>query len=38
MHNFFSFLQSTQRSKGFNALLKKYVNPNLSVLQFVMQY
>ncbi|XP_021309075.1 protein FAR-RED IMPAIRED RESPONSE 1 [Sorghum bicolor] len=29
---------STQRSEGFNALLKKYVNPNLSVLQFVRQY
>jgi hypothetical protein len=38
MHSFFPFLQSTQRSEGFNALLKKYVNPNLSVLQFVRQY
>ncbi|OQU78842.1 hypothetical protein SORBI_3008G059632 [Sorghum bicolor] len=38
MHSFFPVLQSTQRSEGFNALLKKYVNPNLSVLQFVRQY
>ena len=35
MHSFFPFLQSTQRSEGFNALLKKYVNPNLYVLQFL---
>lgn len=38
MHNFFPFLQFTQRSEGFNELLKKYVNPNLSILQFVNQY
>jgi hypothetical protein len=38
MHCFFPFLQSTQRSEGFNALLKKYVNPNMSILHFVEQY
>ncbi|XP_039778558.1 protein FAR-RED IMPAIRED RESPONSE 1-like [Panicum virgatum] len=29
---------STQRSEVFNAVLKKYVNPNMSVLHFVKQY
>ena len=38
MHCFYPFLQSTQRSEGFNAVLKKYVNPNMSVLNFVKQY
>ncbi|CAL4981047.1 unnamed protein product [Urochloa decumbens] len=38
MHCFFPFLQSTQRSEGFNAVLKKYVNPNMSILHFVSQY
>ncbi|CAL5045746.1 unnamed protein product [Urochloa decumbens] len=38
MHCFFPFLQSTQRSEGFNAVLKKYVNPNMSILHFVRQY
>ncbi|KAJ1257714.1 hypothetical protein BS78_10G017600 [Paspalum vaginatum] len=41
MHCFFPFLQSTQRSERFNALLKKYVNPNLSnlsILHFFRQY
>ncbi|CAL5078668.1 unnamed protein product [Urochloa decumbens] len=38
MHNFYPFLQSTQRSEGFNAVLKKYVNPNMSILHFVRQY
>jgi len=38
MHSFFPFLQSTQRSEGFNAVLKRYVNPNLSILDFVKQY
>ena len=38
MHCFYPFLQSTQRSEGFNAVLKKYVNPNMSVLHFVKQY
>jgi hypothetical protein len=32
---FLPFLQSTQWSEGFNAVLKKYVNPNMSVLHFV---
>ncbi|RLN29226.1 disease resistance protein RGA2-like [Panicum miliaceum] len=30
--------KSTQRSEGFNAVLKKYVNPNMFVLHFVRQY
>jgi hypothetical protein len=38
MHCFYPFLQSTQRSEGFNAVLKKYMNPNMSVLHFVRQY
>ncbi|CAM0150013.1 unnamed protein product [Urochloa decumbens] len=38
MHCFFPFLQSTQRSEGFNAVLKKDVNPNMSILHFVRQY
>jgi len=38
MHCFYPFLQSTQRSEVFNAVLKKYVNPNMSVLHFVKQY
>ncbi|RLM58860.1 hypothetical protein C2845_PM18G10390 [Panicum miliaceum] len=38
MHCFYPFLQSTQRSEGFNAMLKKYVNPNMFVLHFVRQY
>jgi hypothetical protein len=38
MHCFYPFLQSTQRSEGFNAVLKKYVNPNMSILNFVRQY
>ncbi|CAM0943966.1 unnamed protein product [Alopecurus aequalis] len=38
MHNFFPFLQTTQRSEGFNAVLKKYVNPFNSVLEFVKQF
>ncbi|XP_022679997.1 protein FAR-RED IMPAIRED RESPONSE 1-like [Setaria italica] len=38
MHCFCPFLQSTQRSEGFNAVLKKYVNPNMSILNFVRQY
>ncbi|CAL5038381.1 unnamed protein product [Urochloa decumbens] len=29
---------STQRSEGFNAVMKKYVNPNMSILHFVRQY
>jgi hypothetical protein len=37
-HCFFPFLQSTQRSEGFNAVLKRYVNPHNTVLNFVKQY
>ena len=37
-HRFFPFLQSTQRSEGFNSVLKKYVNPHKSLLNFVKQY
>ena len=37
-HRFFPFLQFTQRSEGFNAVLKRYVNPNKSLLDFVKQY
>ena len=37
-HQFFPFLQSTQRSEGFNAVLKRYVNPHKSILNFVKQY
>ena len=32
------FLQSTQRSEEFNAVLKHYVNSHNSVLNFVKQY
>ncbi|XP_020187409.1 protein FAR1-RELATED SEQUENCE 5-like [Aegilops tauschii subsp. strangulata] len=35
---FFPLLQSTQRNKGFNAVLKRYVNPHKSILNFVKQY
>ncbi|XP_040245703.1 protein FAR1-RELATED SEQUENCE 5-like [Aegilops tauschii subsp. strangulata] len=35
---FFPFFQSTQRSEGFNAVLKRYVNPHKSILNFVKQY
>jgi hypothetical protein len=37
-HRFFPFLQSTQRSEGFNAILKRYTNPKKSILHFVQQY
>ena len=37
-HRFFPFLQSTQRSEGFNTILKRYVNPHNSMLNFVKQY
>ncbi|KQK16915.2 hypothetical protein BRADI_1g31406v3, partial [Brachypodium distachyon] len=30
--------RSTQRSEGFNAVLKRYVNPHNSILNFVHQY
>lgn len=38
MHRFFPFLQTTARSEGFNAVLKKYVNPHDSLLRFFKQY
>lgn len=38
MHDFYPFLQTTQRSEGFNAVLKRYVSPSNSVLEFVRQY
>ncbi|KAG2589159.1 hypothetical protein PVAP13_5NG388581, partial [Panicum virgatum] len=38
MHCFFPFLQTTTRSEGFNAVLKRYVNPKNSILNFVQQY
>ncbi|KAM0876885.1 hypothetical protein ACQ4PT_035877 [Festuca glaucescens] len=38
IHCFFPFLQSTQRSEGFNAVLKRYINPHNSIKHFVKQY
>lgn len=38
MHSFYPFLQTTQRSEGFNSVLKKYVGPANSVVEFVKQY
>ena len=38
MHKFYPFLQTTQRSEGFNAVLKKYVNPQNSIMDFIRQY
>ena len=38
MDKFFPFLQTTARSEGFNAVLKRYVNPQNSILNFVQQY
>ncbi|KAK1619200.1 hypothetical protein QYE76_024717 [Lolium multiflorum] len=35
---FFPFLQSTQRSEGFNAVLKRCINPRNSIKHFVRQY
>ena len=37
-HRFFPFLQSTQRSEGFNTVLKRYVNTHNSMLNFIKQY
>jgi hypothetical protein len=34
----FPLLQSAQHSEGFNAVLKRYVNPHKSLLNFVRQY
>ena len=33
---FFPFLQTTSRSEGFNAVLKKYVTPNNSITHFFL--
>ena len=38
MQCFFPFLQTTQRSEGFNVVLKRYVSPGNSLLQFAKQY
>ena len=38
MQCFFPFLQTTQQSEGFNAVLKRYVSPRNSLLMFVKQY
>ncbi|XP_010236575.2 protein FAR1-RELATED SEQUENCE 5 [Brachypodium distachyon] len=38
MQSFYPFLQSTARSEGFNAVLKKYVNPQNSISDFIEQY
>ncbi|CAM0909987.1 unnamed protein product [Alopecurus aequalis] len=38
LHQFFPFLQTTARSEGFNAVLKKYVNPHDSLMRFFKQY
>ena len=38
MKDIYPFLQSTQRSEGFNAMLKKYVVPYNSIYDFVQQY
>uniref|UniRef100_A0ACD5Z2R3 Uncharacterized protein n=1 Tax=Avena sativa TaxID=4498 RepID=A0ACD5Z2R3_AVESA len=37
-HHFFPFMQSTQRSEGFNAVVKRYINPHNSIKHFVKQY
>ena len=38
MQCFFPFLQTTQCSEGFNAVLKWYMSPGNSLLQFAKQY
>uniref|UniRef100_K3Y2Y0 SWIM-type domain-containing protein n=1 Tax=Setaria italica TaxID=4555 RepID=K3Y2Y0_SETIT len=38
MQYFFPFLHTTTRSEGFNAVLKRYVNPKNSIYNFVQQY
>jgi hypothetical protein len=38
MDRFFPFLQTIARSEGFNAILKKYVNPHASLFWFFKQY
>jgi hypothetical protein len=36
--DFFPFIQSTTRSEGLNVVLKRYVNPQMSIQNFVKQY
>jgi hypothetical protein len=36
--NFYPFLQTTSRSEGFSAVLKRYVKPSNSLFEFVKQY
>jgi hypothetical protein len=38
MHAFYPFLQTTARSEGFNAVLKRYIKPSNSLFEFVQQY
>ncbi|KQK16660.2 hypothetical protein BRADI_1g29812v3 [Brachypodium distachyon] len=38
MLSFYPFLQSVQRSEGFNAVLKRYVSPSNSIYDFAQQY
>jgi hypothetical protein len=38
MDRFFPFLQTTARSKGFKAVLKRYINPHNSLFHFFQQY
>ena len=38
MQCFFPLLQTMQCSEGFNAVLKRYVSPGNSLLQFAKQY
>jgi hypothetical protein len=38
MDRFFPFLQTTARSEGFNAVLKRYINPHNSLFHFFQQY
>lgn len=35
---FFPFLQTTARSEGFNAVLKRYISPHNSLFHFFQQY
>ena len=38
MHDFFPFMQTTSRSEGFNAVLKRYTSPKNSIYDFAQQY
>ena len=37
-HAFSPFLQTTARSEGFNAVLKRYISPQNSIFDFLRQY